>query len=62
MHYKFSNFICQIYLNLCFGKYNFLILFYLESFSENVKLIKQKNDLESINMIILNFIINNHND
>jgi hypothetical protein len=39
---KFLNFICQIYLNICFGKYNFFILFYLEYFSENGNLIKQK--------------------
>jgi len=53
MYYKFSNFICRIYLNICFGKYNYFILFYLESFSENVNLIKQKKYSESINMIIL---------
>jgi hypothetical protein len=34
-----------------------LILFYLVSFSENVNLIKQKHYSESINMIILTFII-----
>ncbi len=36
-------------------------LFDLESFVENVNLIKQKNWTESINMIILNFIIIIHN-
>ncbi len=57
MYCKFSNFICQIYLNICFGKQNFSILFYLEYFSANVNLIKQKYYSESINMILLNFII-----
>jgi hypothetical protein len=33
------------------------MLFYFESFSENVNLIKQKHYSKSINMIILNFII-----
>jgi hypothetical protein len=36
-------------------------IFYLESFSKNVNLIKQKHYLESIDMIILKFIINIHN-
>ncbi len=36
-------------------------LFELEYFSENVNLIKQKNNSKSINMIILKFIINIHN-
>jgi len=39
----------------------YFILFYLESFSENVNLIKQKHYSESINMIVLKFIINIHN-
>jgi hypothetical protein len=43
MYWKFSNFICQIYLNIIFAKYNFLILFYLELFSENVNWIFKKN-------------------
>jgi len=37
-----------------------LLLLLLESFSENVNLIKQKNS-KSINMIILKFTINIHN-
>ncbi len=44
-----------------FWQVKIFILFYLEFFSENVKLIKQKHYSESINMIILNFIINIHN-
>jgi len=30
MHYKFSNFICQIYLNIFLGNWKFVILFYLD--------------------------------
>jgi len=39
MYCKFSNFICQKYLNIYFGKEIFKN-FYLESFSENVNMIK----------------------
>jgi hypothetical protein len=41
--------------------YIYMNLFELEYFSENVNLIKQKNNSKSINMIILKFIINIHN-
>jgi len=53
----------QIHLNICFGIYIYIYLnlFELEYFSENVNLIKQKNNSKSINMIILKFIINIHN-
>jgi hypothetical protein len=34
MYCKFSNFICQIYLSICFGKQNFFILFYLDFFQK----------------------------
>jgi hypothetical protein len=47
-----------MYLNISFLQVNFWILFYLESFSENVNLIKQKHYSELINRIILKFIIN----
>jgi hypothetical protein len=50
-----------MYLNISFLQVNFWILFYLESFSENVNLIKQKHYSELINRIILKFIINIRN-
>ncbi len=55
------SFICQICLNICLGKQKNLIWFDLETFSKNINLIKQKHYLESIDMIILKFIINIHN-
>ncbi len=58
---KVLNSISQIHLNICFGMQKNLILFYLESFSENINSIKQKINSESINMIILKFIIHIHN-
>jgi hypothetical protein len=61
MYCKFSNFICEVYLNIFFGKLNFSILFYLESFFRNVNLIKQKHYSESINVTILKFNYN-YND
>ncbi len=45
---KFLNFICQIYLNVAFGKLFYFILFYLEFSSKNANIIKPKTYSKSI--------------
>jgi hypothetical protein len=52
MYYKFSNFICQIHLNIYFGNCNFFYFILFGIFLKNVNSIKQKKS-ELINMIIL---------
>jgi len=56
----FKFYLSNVYKYL-FLQVNFFNFIYLESFSENVNLIKQKHYSESINMIILKFIINIQN-
>jgi len=55
MFCKFSNFICQIYLNMFWGKYNLFYSILFGIFEKNINWMKQKKNSELIKLIILLF-------